>query len=294
MADQQETIELDSKALFESALNDEPATQATPEPEHVEQKTDEQPRGPDGKFAAKTVEPEPPKTETAPAVAAQTEPAKDEAHVPSWRLKEIREERDTERRLRSDLEQRLAAAERQLKSNEPKPEPVDLYADPNAWAKQQFKPFEDQIADLRTNLTLRASRAENVAIYGKDAVEAAEKAIDEAVKARDPDLPALTAKLRSTDDPVGVAIQWHKSRSITQEIGGDIEAYKEKLLSDPAFLAKAMERAKGGTPSAQPGQSAPKPVYDIPPSLNRAASAASALDEGGDLSNESLFKNALG
>ena len=292
MADQQETIdEIDSAALFQSALSDEPA-QVKSEPEPTETVTNEQPRGPGGKFAAKT-EPEPTKTET-PAVAAQTEPAKDEGVIPPWRLREMREERDAARQQADNFQREMADLRRQLQANAPKPEPVDLYADPDAWAKEQLSPIEQRMADMQTTLTLRASRAENVAIHGREAVDAAEKAIDEAVKARDPDIPALQAKLRATDDPVGVAIQWHKSRSITQEIGGDIEAYKEKLLSDPQFLAKAMERAKGGTPSATPGQSAPKPVYDIPPSLNRAASAASSFEETGDLSNESLFKTALG
>lgn len=287
MADQQETFDqIDSASLFESAMSNEPAQAEVVE--HVE----EQPRGPDGKFAAKP-EAEPELTKE-PALI-QAESGKDDATIPPWRLREMREERDAARNEAAQFRAEMDQLRRQAAQNAPKPEPVDIFADPNAWAKEQFSPFEQRMQTMQTTLTLRASRAENIAIHGRDAVKAAEDAIDEAVKSRDPDIPSLTAKLKATDDPVGVAIEWHKSRSLLKETGGDLTAYKAKALedalNDPAFLAKALERANSQQDSG--GQPEPKNIIKLPPSVGKIAAAKAAASDGGDMSNESLFANAM-
>jgi hypothetical protein len=288
----QETLDqLDSSDLFQSAVSDEPIAQEVAEPVEAEVG---QPRDDHGRFAPK-VEAEPVK-EATPAPAADH--GKDEANVPSWRLREIAEERrqaiaraeQAEReaaQFRADME---ALRQQIAKQNAPQPEPVDIFADPNAWAQQQLTPFEQKMQQMQASLTLRASRAENIAIHGRDAVKAAEDAIDEAVKNRDPEIPGLQAKLRASDDPVGVAIEWHKSRSVLKETGGDLNAYREKALeaalNDPAFLAKALERAKAG-------QQTPTSTIKLPPSLNRVAAAQVAGDDDGDGSDEALFRHAM-
>lgn len=291
MADQQETIDqIDSASLFESAMSNEPEAQA----EVVAEQVAEQPRAPDGKFAAKP-EGEP---EKEPA-QIQAEPGKDEANVPSWRLREIAEERrqaitraENAEREAAQFRERFAALERQ---NAPQPEPVDIFADPNAWAQEQLSPIEQRMQNMQTTFILRASRAENVAVHGRDAVAAAEAAVGEAMQSRDPEIAALRAKMLASDDPVGVAVDWHKSRSVLKETGGDLNAYREKALedalNDPAFLQKALERAKAGQ---QPngGQPETKNTFKLPPSIGKVPAAQSSTDAG-DMSNESLFAQAM-
>lgn len=291
MSVQESFDQIDSSDLFNSAMSDEPVAIEAPEPEAVAEPTG-QPRDEHGRFAAK-VEPEP----VAPTPQPAADHGKEEANVPSWRLREIAEERrqaiaraEQAEREASQFRERLAALEQK---NAPKPEPVDIFADPNAWAQQQLSPFEQRMQQMQANLVLRASRAENVAIHGRDVVKAAEDAIDEAVRNRDPDVPALQAKLQASDDPVGVAIEWHKSRSVLnvlKENGGDLNAYKAKALedalNDPAFLAKALEKARAG-------QQTPQHKIQMPPSLNRIAAAQVAGDDDNDGSDAALFRHAM-
>jgi chorismate mutase len=252
---------------------------------------EEQPRDAQGRFAPKA-EPEP-----QPAPQAQAEPVKEEHVLPSWRAREIAEERRAavERAERAEREaaqirERLAALERQ---NQPKPEPVDIFADPNAWAQQQLSPLEQRMQSLTMNLTLRASRAENVAIHGRETVNAAEKAIEEAMRTGDPEIPGLKAKMLASDDPVGVAVDWHKSRSLLKETGGDLNAYRQRILDeamkDPAFQAKVIEATRA---QAGGGQAQPQTITRLPPSLNKIGSAANEAADN-DMSDGALFAHAM-
>lgn len=294
MADQQGTIEpIDSSELFEAAISNEPVEQ---EAVQVAEST-EQPRDEGGRFAAKT--------EAAPAATTNPPPAdpgKEEANVPSWRLREISEERrqaQTERdaarheaaQFRAEMEQ----MRRQLtQQTAPKPEPVDIFADPSKWAEQTLSPIEQRLQAMNTSMVLRASRAENFAIHGREAVAAAEKALDEAVNSRDPDIPGLQAKLIASDDPVGVMMDWHKSRSLLKETGGDLNAYRQKVLeealSDPAYQAKVLEAARA---QANGGQTQPKSIVKLPPSLNKIAASAGNDAADTDMSDGALFAHAM-
>ena len=286
MADQQENIEsIDNSELFEAALADAPA-EVTPEPQD-----DGQPRDEHGRFAAKAPEEAP-----EPAPEAPVE-AKEEHVLPSWRAREIAEERRAavERAERAEREaaqfrERLAAIERQ---NQPKPEPVDIFADPNKWAEQQLSPIEQRMQSLTMNLTLRASRAENVATHGRETVNAAEKAIEDAMRSGDSDIQGLRAKMLASDDPVGVAVDWYKSRSLLKETGGDLNAYRQKILDeamkDPAFQAKVIEATRGQVNSG----AQPKNITRLPPSLNKIAASAGNDAADNDMSDGAIFAHAL-
>jgi len=279
--------DLNDKELFEAAIADEPVTQEAPEAQTEETG---QPRDEQGRFAAAKAE------ETAQEQPQQTEQpsAREEAHVPSWRLREVNEAREAaERRAQEhesnlrNLQSQFEALQRQIKQNEKPQDPVDFFADPNAALKQSLTPFEQRMQAMQTNLTLRASKAEAIASYGKDAVAEMETALDKAMNAGHPGIPGLRAQMLQSDDPVGVAMQWHQREKLLQETGGDLSAYKNKTLEDalkdPAFLAKALEAAR-----AQAGQ-ATKPNVQLPPSINRVTSAASPHEEAGDLSSNSLY-----
>lgn len=286
--------QIDSSELFDAAVSDDPVIQEAEAPVAEAEVVAEQPRGPDGKFMPKAAEPEQP-------VQAETPEVKDEGAVPPWRLREMREERDAERaraenaaREAAQFRSEMEALRRQVaQQSAPKPEPVDIFADPNAWAEQQLSPLEQRMQSLAANLTLRASRAENVAIYGRETVTAAEKAIGEAMQSQDPELSGLRAKMMASDDPVGVAVEWHKSRSLLKETGGDLNAYRAKALedalNDPAFLQKALDRVKA---QANNGQQKPRTEINMPPRLSRIPSAQSASDDDGDMSDGALFAHA--
>ncbi len=294
------TVPMDDKELFSAAMADEaPATEATPEPAAAAPESG-QPRDEAGRFATKTDE-----APQAGAAPTQQQPdavteAKDEGgNVPSWRLREIREERDAHARRVQEIEQQastyqqqMAAMQRQLAEfQRPKQEPVDFYVDPQAAFKQQLSPYEERIAGLEAELRMSTSRAMAVAEHGVKAVQEAEKAVDDAVARNDPSLQTLTAQLRVSRDPVGTALRWHSNNQLLRETGGNISAYRDKILADamkdPAYQAKVIEAARG-----QPG--AP-PNIKLPPSLNRTAGSGVSASElsSEDMSDRALFQQAV-
>lgn len=278
--------QLNDKELFESAINDAPIAEAEPEG---------QPRDENGRFASKAEpEAEQPAVEQ-PVVEQQTKP--EEAHVPSWRLREVNEAREAAERRAQEAYDRAVQFERQLfelqkrlQDQQQKPqEQANWFENPDAAIAQHLSPVEQRIAAAEQRAVLRASRAEQIAIHGRQAVDEMEKAIGDAMRSGHPDIPMLRLQMQNSDDPVGVGMQWFQREKLTRETGGNIEAYREKLaadlLKDPTFLAKAVEAVK-----AQAGQpTRPNTVVQLPPSINRATSAASPHDDVGDLSSESLY-----
>jgi len=303
-----QTIPMDDKELFSSAVSDEPITEAPTEtqveesaPVETAEETAERVRDEKGRFAAKAAEPtEAPRTqEQAPVEQpAQAQAAtKEDAQVPSWRLREEREareaadrraaERDSELRA---LQQRIADMERQ---NQPKPEPVDWYQNPDGALDQRFTPFEARLQEISQSQTVENSELRALIYHGKDTVEEARKALQEGLRVRDPDVLALDALASRSRDPWSVVMKWHQQSKLQKEIGGDLDGYKtrlqEQLLNDPKFLAAAMEKARAQATGTQTG--AKQPVVQLPPSLNKTPSAASAVDDD-DGSDAGLYAYA--
>ncbi len=294
--------------LYSAAIADEQAPEPVTEPEP---KVDASGRlhAPDGKFApkapAESTDAAPtqqqPEVKEAEQPADQTQPADDGAQVPSWRLREVREAREAaEQRAQQAaneayaMRQQMQAMERQLAQLQaPKPEPANWFENPDAALRQSLDPFQSQFQDLASRLTLRASRAENVATHGREQVAEMEQAIETAMRAGHPEMPLLAHRMRQSEDPVGEAMQWFQQARIQHETGGDLNAYRQKVLDeamkDPAFQAKVMEAARSQTGSA-PSGSAPK--VQLPPSLNKVAAARGATDESGDMSDASLYRFA--
>ncbi len=176
----------------------------------------------------------------------------------------------------------------------PKQEPVDIFSDPDKALQQRFDPFDQRMQSFESKLILRASKAEAIAGYGRDAVTEMEKAVEQAMVGNHPDMPLLAAQMRSSDDPVGVAMQWHRRETLVKETGGDPAAYKQRLrtelLKDPTHLARAVEAAR-----TQAGQVAPgsRPNIDLPPSLNKApGKGTDAPGDEAEMTDASLYKYA--
>lgn len=302
MADQMETVELDSGELFRSAMENEPDTPA---------ETPERPRDDLGRFAPKAEaenapadaprEAAKPETEAAPAEAVE-QPKDDTANVPSWRLREVREAREAAERKAEEATRERYALQSQLEQmqNElkqlrtPKAEPVDFFADPDNALKQRIEPLQSDLAQFKNELRLEMSKELAVIKYGEPAVKEMEAAIQQAMDSRHPDVPSLSARMRNSNNPVSVAMDWYKNQKLLSETGGDLAAYKAKVreeaLKDPEFMAKAMESARTQA-GAAPGS---RPNIQLPPSLSRApGSAPSAAVDDADMSDRALFKQAI-
>lgn len=206
-----------------------PAVTAEATPEPVKETVSEQPRAPDGKFATKQAEVKAPVVEkpsgevAAPPVAPSQPP---HGYVPIAALVDTRLEARQAKQERDEFRRKFEEA------TKPKDQPVDFFADPETAFKQTLAPFEQRFQQTVSNLTLRASRAEAIAIHGKDAVGQMEKAVGDAIEAGDPEIQNLRAQMLNSDDPVAVAMQWHQRKRIYSEVGDDPAAYREKLKAE--------------------------------------------------------------
>lgn len=285
--------ELNDAELFNDAMTPE-APAETPEAEvTVEQPTLEQPRDEQGKFAAKTEE----EPETASTDDQQAEPDQ-HGRVPSFRLKAEAEARRiaeqnaqdrmqelaNERAARAELERRLAALEKpaQPKAEVQKPDPL---LDPEGYEAYLEKRFEERLLNERRESSLQQAHRTYKGEF-EEAYAAAQKQVD----------PVLRTLMQNSRDPGETLIQWHREQKTKAEVGNDPNAWLEKKLeerlNDPAFLAKAMERARG---VASP-QTNGKPNVQLPPSLNNASRANASLvsSDDNDDSDEAIFKYAMG
>ena len=239
-------------------------------------------------------------------------------HIPSWRLREEKEARRAEQKAREEAEhaartyqaqatqfqQAVVALQQQihqLQNPQKKPEPVDIFQDPDAfvgsWEQKlvaQEQSFHRQLRQMRLENNLSIA-----AMVHKEDFQPAYEAFTATVEAGD---RALAQRVFASSDPGGAMVAWHREQRTLKEIGTDPNAYLERKLEeklkDPAFLAKALEAAKAqaiGQPaaSAAPGQPATRPntVVKRPPSLSGVpggASAHAASSSGGDWLNEAL------
>lgn len=299
MADQEVTVELgvDDKELFQGAM-----AEPTAEPEVKE----ERPRDELGRFTEKTEEAEPAKAEEAkPEVKAEVKPeAKvepekdDQAQVPSWRLREIREAREASDKRAEEAERRswqfqqeLQTIRSQLEQAKPKPEPVNWFENPDQALRQNLSPIEAQMAEMRNEMRLMSSRALAVATHGVQAVSDMEIAVEKAMQSNHPEIGMLRNQMLQSSDPVGVAINWHKRSKLMELTGGDPDAYekqvREKLLKDPEFQKQIIATVRG--------QVEPGPAVKLPPSLSRTTGSGASSETPGDddMSDRALFKDAV-
>lgn len=283
---------MDDKELFEAATAAEPV--------EVEEVTTGQPRDDHGRYAPKANEPDAPVAETtAPEPVAQPEPKPEtDAHVPSWRLREEREQRETlERRLndeRLEWQRRFAEIQANLPKQQPTPRP-DLYENPDAFVehgvRQVVDPVRGDIAKLRESY----SRKWAVKEYGKERVEAAYNALGQGLAQRDPDASATYARAMQSDDPYEDIVAWHQQRTVHTKVGPDPEAWAKNTwlaenLKNPAFQAELLQQIQGSTQSAPQTRN----VIQLPKSLNKATGSGvtdSDLDDN-DMSDRALFKHA--
>lgn len=293
---------MDDKELFSAALADEPAPeqpQAEPEEQTSkpeEARTEERARDEMGRFAPKQ-DAEPEVTKPQPA-----EPSKDEAQVPSWRLREVRERGEAAERRAQENERNLYHAQQEMRAmsqrlrefEQPKT-PTDIFENPSEFVQQGVKravdPVQQEIAQMREFY----SRKDAIRAHGEKAVTDAYGALESAMKGGDRDGWALYQRAMQSMDPYGDIMSWHTQRTVISKIGSDPDKWWEQTLEerlkDPAYQGKLLERIRG---TASPVSTDGRPNVNLPPSLNRiSGTGASSLEaEDTDVSDRALFQYA--
>lgn len=283
-----ESMGLSNEELFSGALGSETAQEKPQETVQAEpeQKADptERARDESGRFAKAEVEK--PAQEQPQAVTEQPKAdAKPETEVPSWRLRELREARDSEAKLRQDAEARASQFEaqlRQLMANQHQqqtPAP-DIFQNPEQWQQHNAQQFKADVDRVRFDMSEDAARDK----YGDEKVNAALKWAGNLN-------PAERAQLNSARSPYRELVRIYDERQTLSQIGGDLTAYhakyEEQLLSNPAFMQKVADKLRGQAPANQ------RPPTQLPPSLNKAMGSGNSSDlTSADMSNEALFGHA--
>jgi hypothetical protein len=145
------------------------------------------------------------------------------------------------------------------------------------------------------DLQRQNSETRAIAKYGAAEFEAMEAEVQALLTARDPEVQSLSAAVRSSADPAGVAMRWYMDRKVRKEVGNDPVAYRQKLrdelAKDPEFIKQVLE---GQRTQLQANPSS-RPVINLPPSVNRATGSAGSNASGGDddMSDRALFQHAI-
>lgn len=276
---------------FAAALsgNDAPQIEGTVEAEAVDL----------GQDAGAQPEPSPePAPEPAPAAQRN-----EDGHIPSWRLREVQEERRQIAAEAAELRRWRAEREEQDRRREQEEalKTQDFYTaqDPNQFidqraqhvAREALTPIQQEIQQLRAERQQEreeSSRERAEEKYGKDVVVAAWQRVHQAILSGDPEALALKASLEKSRHPYGDLVSFDKRRSTLEAIGGDLESYtkkqREEALKDPEFLARALEAHRSMATPVQtgvPGRGGtPQPQRTLP-SLNRQTSSRDGSGEGG-------------
>lgn len=282
--------------IWDSVDEAEVAQVETPQVEDVAEVAETAPRDERGRFAPKQAaeEPaEPPVAQEQPVVA---EIPKDTSQgIPSWRLKEEAEARRAAEERAANHERELMELRRQFqamqKQNEPKAPVPDIWENADGFVdhrtNQAIEPIKGEINQLREYYSQRDAIRE----HGAEKVQAAYDALAKGINARDPEVIAVYQRAMSSIDPYGDIMKWHKKQTIFSTIGDDPEAFVERQieerLKDPAYQAKVLERIRGTA------QTRPSTVTPLPPSINRATSAAALGGDDEDESEAGLLQSAL-
>jgi hypothetical protein len=255
-----------------------------PDPTPVEEEVrEDRARDEKGRFAAKEEKEEAPIAEAAP-IEPQAE--KVDHRIPLTELLSEREKRQSEQRQREALQRELDQLRQQMQPQK-QPEPVpDQFANPEAynqyWEQRiaaQQQSVDERFRQQEANFSLRLAHMQHGEVF--------EKAYQALLDGGD---KAAAQAVANSPNPGQTLVDWYKREQVIAQVGTNPEEYVQKkleeALSDPEFLAKALERARG-VASTQPTQ------IKLPPSLNKAASA-SRSDDTSDMSDGSLYHHAIG
>jgi len=226
-------------------------------------------------------------------------PEDQEARIPSGRL---REESDARRRAEQeilDLRAKIAAYEVNQQHAQQPQKKLDIFDDPAAFVRQEMAPIIQQM-EAANRLNIERQSTENAQrFYGHDVVDNAYNALAMGMRNSDPQAWAVYNSAMGSHDPYGVITRWFVDRRTLGEIGGDLEAYKQRIrdeaLKDPAYQRQVYDAMRGQatTQVNRPVSSTSNaPSASIPPSLSEIG-ATGGEDFIHDPSDEALFRAAV-
>jgi hypothetical protein len=276
--EQVETFPTEQQFDDQELFNDAEATEATDTPVAAAAETEQ------------TEQAEPVREEVRTEATTDKAAVDDNAPlVPSWRLREINEEKRTLADRLAALEAEKATWQRQPQVQQPAPKPEEKAAkpdpllDPDGYAAALREEVRQEVlAERREESLQRAAEAHPDEF--KEAYAAARQAVD----------PALKARMQSSRDPGKTLLEWHRENKTKAEIGNDLTAYKQRLrdeaLKDPEFRKAAMAAWQA---EAQPLTNG-RPNVALPPSINGVSRSSASLSStiGNDLSDDGLWEHA--
>jgi hypothetical protein len=284
----EETIDQISDAdVFKEAVTVEPKAEAeAPEKEQAEEVQAERDRDEKGRFVAKDKDEEV-GDEPVPVPEAALEEApppvkeKSDNRIPLTELLNEREKRQNAERQREAYEQELSQLRQQMQALQQPREPIDIFANPEAYTQSIEQQMGEKLRAMEANFSLRLAHNKHGEVFTEAFQEVMQRPL------QDP----MRQQVINSPDPGETLVSLYQREKVVKEVGPDPIAYKSKILEealkDPQFLAKAMQSARQ-TAGAQPTNN----KIDLPPSLNKVASAHSGDDN--DDSDGSVFNYAIG
>ena len=280
------------RELFDDAVapdtDDAPAAEAVETTTEADAETPEAEAAQADKAAAVEADADPveqTQDSTAEEADAQEESAEQQkGGVPPHRLREQTDrakkaeaELEAERKEREALQRRLDRLEDNILRQQPpqpeqKPEDQtpDFFADPDA----AFQHYRDSLTQqVRAELASDRART-SFALAGMKYGDEFQHAYEAVNNGND---QQLAQAIWNAPDPGEALVQHYRRNKLLQETGGDLsgynEKYKESLLSDPEFLAKAVEVARANAPGTSTSGT---PNLNLPPSVNAGTKAGDA------------------
>ena len=291
-------MDLDDKELFSSAMtaDENPETETEAQADAPAQETPQQERQRDeqGRFA-KQVEPEP-----KPEQQAQTPEAKEEANVPSWRLREVREE--AERRVaetNAQWQRQFEMLQRQSQAL-PKEPPPDLFENPNGFVDQRLKeyltPYEQQQQQLRADLQETRefySRRDAEREHGPEMVRDAYNWLAQGMHAKNPDVLNIYQQVMQSKHPFDAIVSAHKRMSVMQQIdsAGDLDKWVMQRAAELQQRGQASPQGNGR--QASNGNSQGNSIVKLPPSMRNLPASQVDGDDDSDMSDAAMFRQAM-
>ncbi len=191
-----------------------------------------------------------------------------------------------EREEKQELRRRLEAFERTRK---PAEEP-DPFLDPKGFVTANAGALLESRLNQHVEPALRQlqiaiahnNKATAAAVHGPEVIERAQAEFDKALPQID-----LTeyGRVMRAPNPFLAVVDWLRRRDLLAEVGGDPNAYRERVLeealADPEFLGRAMEASRAsaaGRPGGGPQSAARGPAQGAAtlPSVNRSGSGSGA------------------